>query len=162
MGVAGSMSQIAERLRALSIELSSAATQIGSDDDARPLISDAIERARSEQILRAAHAILTLRQRRSQFFPQDLFGEPCWDMLLDLFIAREEKKSISVSGLCLAAQVPQATALRYINKLEQRGDLLRAPDSRDCRRTLVRISDSAADAMKACLAMVITRMVAIG
>lgn len=159
--MAVSMIEIAESLRALSAELSIAAAEVNGAPARSPLISDGTERARIGQILRAAKVIQVLRQRRTDYFPQNMFGEPGWDMLLDLFVARETKKDITISALCIASQVPQATALRYISKLEQRGDLIRQPDTRDSRCTLVRISDAAADAMRSWLAMVTTRMVVI-
>ena len=50
-----------------------------------------------------------------------LFGEPGWDILLDLFIAYEKGKSQSVSSTCIGAAVPQTTALRWIAVLEREG-----------------------------------------
>lgn len=47
----------------------------------------------------------------------DLFGEPAWDMIVDLFIAAEENKTVSVSSLCIDASVPMTTVLRWNNIL---------------------------------------------
>jgi len=43
------------------------------------------------------------RKRNHAFAGYDLFGEPCWDILLDLFIAGEERNLIGVSSACIAA-----------------------------------------------------------
>jgi hypothetical protein len=74
------------------------------------------------------------RARTNLFGVPDLFGEPAWDMLVDLFIAAEEGKRISVSSLCIASAVPMTTALRWIAILEARELISRSADSADARR----------------------------
>jgi hypothetical protein len=44
---------------------------------------------------------------REQFFGPDLFADPAWDILLDLYAARLEQQRVAVSSLCIAAAVPQ-------------------------------------------------------
>lgn len=34
-----------------------------------------------------ASALLAFRRNRSQFLPRDIFGEPAWELLLEVFIA---------------------------------------------------------------------------
>jgi len=84
-----------------------------------------------------ATSIYRARRRRSEYFGDSLFGEPAWDMLLDLFVNKALGRRISTTSLCLAAEAPQATGLRYIDQLEAKGLLQRqtAPDDR--RMTLV-------------------------
>jgi len=50
----------------------------------------------------------TYRRRRSRilFFEESLFGEPAWDLLLDLFIAAKERKRVPVTSACIGAAVP--------------------------------------------------------
>lgn len=81
------------------------------------------------------------RIKRKTYFPTDLLGEPCWDMLLDLAAARLEQKTISASSACIASGVPPTTALRWLNELEKRGLVIRIADKNDGRRSLVEISD---------------------
>jgi hypothetical protein len=50
-----------------------------------------------------------------------LFGEPAWDILLDLFIAARESRRVSLANACASAAVPEASALRWIAILERRG-----------------------------------------
>lgn len=50
-----------------------------------------------------------------------LFGEPAWDILLDLFIAARESRRVSLANACAGAAVPEASALRWIAILERRG-----------------------------------------
>jgi DNA-binding MarR family transcriptional regulator len=73
----------------------------------------------------------------------DLFGEPAWDILLDLFIAREKGQLVSISSACIAADVPSTTALRWLSVLEQRGLVERLGDPADRRRFHLRLADEA-------------------
>jgi len=90
------------------------------------------------------------RRARAAMFNgySDLFGEPAWDLLLDLFIAREANRQVSVSSACIAADVPATTALRWLAILEQRGLVERRADAIDGRRIHIRLSDSAAAMME--------------
>ena len=97
---------------------------------------------------RAARKMLKERRLREEFFKSDLFGEPAWDMLLDLFAASEEGKQVFTSSLCIAAAVPASTALRWINVLVDKGLAVREPDPRDLRRVKVEISSSAKTAVR--------------
>src|SRR5690606_24209072 len=64
---------------------------------------------------------LRVRRLRDEFLPGDLFADPAWDMLLDLFAARLEQERVSVSSLCIASAVPPTTALRWIRTLTEKG-----------------------------------------
>jgi DNA-binding MarR family transcriptional regulator len=88
------------------------------------------------------------RRRELAFKNSNLFGEPAWDMLVDLFIANEEGNSISVSSLCIAAVVPGTTALRWIAILEQENLIKRTPDPNDQRRVFLSLTDTGNTSMK--------------
>ncbi len=80
------------------------------------------------------------RRLRDGFFPDGLFADPAWDMLLDLFAARLEGNNVSVSSLCIAAAVPPTTALRWITTLTDAGLLARTEDPSDRRRAFITLS----------------------
>ena len=80
------------------------------------------------------------RRRREEIFGGDLFGEPAWDILLDLFIAAKEAKRISITSACIGAAAPSTTALRWLNILEREGLIEREGDSNDLRRSYVRLT----------------------
>lgn len=82
------------------------------------------------------------RLRRNPVFDTSLFRDPAWDMLLDLLIAEEEGKSLSVSALCLGSGVAMTTALRHVQRLADHGFVLRRGDQRDLRRIFVSLSPS--------------------
>jgi DNA-binding MarR family transcriptional regulator len=104
---------------------------------------------------REVRRIIRLRRVRDQFFEPELFADPAWDMLLDLYAARLEHNRVSVSSLCIAAAVPATTALRWIKALTTSGVFERRADPHDGRRIFVALSDSAAAAMHAYFAAIV-------
>lgn len=96
-----------------------------------------------EALEKAKRHYRSRRQRDLLFENPNLFGEPAWDMLVDLFIATEEGKKISVSSLCVAAAVPMTTALRWITILENEGLVTRTADAGDARRYFLSLSADA-------------------
>jgi DNA-binding MarR family transcriptional regulator len=89
-----------------------------------------------------ARCLYGSRRLRDGLFPPRLFGEPAWDILLDLYAAETEGDAIDVSSACLAAAVPQTTALRYIARLETAGLVLRTRVETDRRRSLLTLTKS--------------------
>ncbi len=88
-----------------------------------------------------ARAIYRSRRARSRAFNDDaLFGEPAWDMLLDLFIAEADGKQLSITAACIGAAVPNSTALRWLVILEGRGLVRREDDPRDARRVFLHLT----------------------
>jgi len=85
--------------------------------------------------------LIRKRRQRDQFFPSDLFADPAWDMMLDLYAAHYERREISVSSLCIAAAVPATTALRWIKTMVDDGRFERIADPADGRRIIVSLAD---------------------
>lgn len=94
-----------------------------------------------------ARLIYRSRIERAAYFDAGLLGEPGWDMLLDLFIARSAGKDVPATSLCLAARVAQTTGLRWIANLERAGLIERVADSSDGRVSNVRMTAEAAKQM---------------
>ncbi|MDT8280051.1 MAG: MarR family transcriptional regulator [Erythrobacter sp.] len=96
---------------------------------------------------RMVRQIIANRQARGQFFDSALFGDPAWDMLLDLAAAHGEGAQVSVTSLCIAAGVPATTALRWLTQMVESGIFMRVPDPADKRRAFIALSDKAIAAM---------------
>lgn len=96
---------------------------------------------------RDVRRIIRQRRLREELFPADMFADPAWDMLLDLYAAKLDRARVSVSSLCIAAAVPATTALRWIKTLTETGIFRREADQLDGRRIFVALSDQATDAM---------------
>ncbi|SEH12539.1 DNA-binding transcriptional regulator, MarR family [Sphingopyxis sp. YR583] len=88
-----------------------------------------------------AQAEYASRRRRNGLFRRSLFAEPAWDMLLDLYIQRHHGRPVSIHSLCVAAAVPQTTALRWIGKLETSKMIVRRPCQSDNRVVHVALSE---------------------
>jgi DNA-binding MarR family transcriptional regulator len=124
-------------------------------EQARWSAIDQIPRPKSnparQQLATFARALQGIRARREIGLPGIAFGEPTWDMLLDLYIHSVGRNNISVSSLCTAAAVPQSTALRWIDTMVAQGHFVRLPDPNDGRRHYVSLSAALVDAMEAFL-----------
>lgn len=92
-------------------------------------------------------ALLKLRRSRDKFFDGELFADPAWDILLELYAARLGQRRVSVGSLCLGAAVPATTALRWISLLERKALLERNADPMDGRRFYLSLSSSGLEAM---------------
>jgi DNA-binding MarR family transcriptional regulator len=121
-------------------------TQLTSERNAR---AGELDAAAVERLVRA---ILRARRRREAMFGADLFGEPSWDLLLELYAAELAQHKISVSSACLASAVAPTTALRWISKLERDGWIRREADPRDRRRYWLFLTPQGVSAMRSFLA----------
>ena len=115
-----------------------------SDDESARLVRAARPALPDPRLVRR---IIRQRQLRARFFDGDLFGDPAWDMLLDLTAARAEHARVSVTSLCIASGVPPTTALRWIGQMTEAGLLERVEDETDRRRAFITLTDKAADNM---------------
>lgn len=85
--------------------------------------------------------LYSMRRRRDDACPiKGLFGEPAWDIMLDLFIAREMRTPLQVSSVCAGANIPSTTILRWIARLEREGMIIREADREDARRRYVSLT----------------------
>jgi hypothetical protein len=88
------------------------------------------------------------RQRRFSYFRKDLFGEPAWDILLDLFVQTGVGKRISVTAACIGSGAPSATAIRYITLLQDEGLIERQGDPSDGRRSWLSFTSHGMEIMR--------------
>ncbi|WP_143066761.1 MarR family transcriptional regulator [Sphingobium sp. YR768] len=84
--------------------------------------------------------MLRSRERRKHSFPSVTFGEPGWDMILQLYVAYCAGEVIDVSGLCGCTGVSKTTALRHLDRLAAQQLVERLDDSADGRRIFVQPS----------------------
>ena len=93
-------------------------------------------------------SVIRARRLRARYFPEDLFADPAWDMLLDLLQAEIAQLRVPVSSLCIAAAVPPTTALRWLKTMTQEGIFLRRADPHDGRRVFVELAPQASSALR--------------
>ena len=140
------------RIAAALVRISNEVEQLELEPDRHEQVDDtssgpSIFFGRQDLLLQAVQANYSERRRRKKFFPADLFGEAAWDILLDLFAARLERRRISVTSACIGADVPSTTGLRWLGQLEALGLIERVVSETDQRVTWVRLSDACAQRM---------------
>lgn len=111
-----------------------------SDADKRIGPSDTELAAKAQKYLR-------LRRKRVDLFGDDLFADPAWDIMLDLYAAGIEGRVVCITSACIASGVPTTTALRWVTLLVNRGAVCRSPDTSDHRRSYLYLSTQAKAAM---------------
>ncbi|HZC38426.1 MAG TPA: MarR family winged helix-turn-helix transcriptional regulator [Sphingomicrobium sp.] len=142
----------AERLRQLSDEVSRIAATLarlstGPSAALRP--AEAAPAADMPAVsAETVRAVIRARRLRTRYFPEELFADPAWDMLLDLLQAEISQLRVPVSSLCIAAAVPATTALRWLKTLVQQGVFVRRADPHDGRRVFVELAPAASSALR--------------
>ena len=61
------------------------------------------------------------RQNRSRLFDDDLFNDPCWNLMLACFVAETHGLTLAYYEACCAARAQHPTAGRWIETLHQAG-----------------------------------------
>ncbi len=93
--------------------------------------------------------MLRLRSTRASIFGEaDLFQDPAWDILLDLYAAALENRAVPVTSACIASMVPTTTALRWIKLLESRGLVASSDDDAHARRRNLSLTQRGRGAME--------------
>lgn len=88
-------------------------------------------------------SVVRARRMRAQFFAAELFADPAWDMMLDLFHGELTHRRVTVSTLAASAAVPATTALRWIDNLVKYDICARRNDPLDGRRVFVELTPTA-------------------
>ncbi len=93
-----------------------------------------------------AHEAYAERRLRDEIFEEpSIFGEPAWDLLLDIATAEASGKRLQISSACIGSCVPPTTALRWISILEKKGLIRRESDWADARRNFLRLTHEGAE-----------------
>lgn len=88
-----------------------------------------------------ADCVRRLRLSRNDRLGANVFRDPAWDMMLDLLVAQEEQRDLSVSQLCIGSGAPATTALRYISRLEKLNIVERSYESSDARLVYLKLNE---------------------
>jgi len=141
----------AERLRQLSDEVGRIASTLAHlsarSGPAEAAVSPPANAELPDLPVETVRSVIRARRLRGRFFPEQLFADPAWDMLLDLLQAEIAQLRVPVSSLCIAAAVPATTALRWLKTMTERGIFVRRADPHDGRRFFVELSQDASAAM---------------
>lgn len=143
---------IAGLVKDLTAQLSAIATEFGARADRLTDGSSVAEPGMAALDARElAKQLLAQRMARFDYFPAELFHEPAWDMLLALFVAQEERRTMNVKTLVGSAHAPVTTSQRWIDHLHKLKLVDRVIDPLDRRRMEISLSDSGNTAVRAYL-----------
>jgi hypothetical protein len=140
-----------QELDALSVRLKVLITNLEADRGIGidPMVASAAALTRAGGSACLARRLTWEVETRDRLFPDELFADPAWLILLDLFTHRATGKLISVSSACIASLVPPTTALRYIRRLVELGMVQRSSDTADRRKVYLQLTDYACSQMEA-------------
>ena len=110
-----------------------------------PSAIDMTSRLEQAATLRQAKEIVELCQRRNAAFGPHLFGDPAWDIMLDLYVAGLEGRLVPLVELC-GGRVPTSVVLRWVDALTRDG-FVTVGDASQVGAT-VSLSKEAADRMR--------------
>lgn len=106
--------------------------------------------ARSVEELTEEHILLILAVRRGReaVFGRDLFSDPAWDVLLELYAAKLAGRTVTAHDLAAAIDVPRSTTGRWIEALADRGLVNLESNSAEPTNLSVRLSADGVCKMK--------------
>ena len=94
-----------------------------------------------------AERLYAERRRRDDMFPDALFGEPAWDLLLAMFIARDKSQTMILCKAYKAAGVSDTTGRRLLDRMEDQGLITRRRAPRSRKMRIAELTDLAVDRM---------------
>ncbi|HYD35967.1 MAG TPA: hypothetical protein VEA60_00015 [Allosphingosinicella sp.] len=95
-----------------------------------------------------AERLYAERRKRDEYFPPSLFGEPAWDLLLTLFIARDDGRAVPLAEAYAKARVDERHGPTLIEKLIASGLVTRSHN----RGNALRLTDHGMDRLSDYLA----------
>lgn len=91
-------------------------------------------------------SVLLVRHARDDIFGQNLFSDPAWDILLELFGAKLGDRKMTTSELAKAIEAPLSTTRRWIGVLHAHGLIESA--ALDDENGAIELSDEGASRME--------------
>ena len=114
----------------------------------RELRVQSCDPGRQERLERAL-AMVENRRLRNRYFSPGMFGEPAWDILLELYVTDTAGSRQSIGRLSKAIGTPVSTAVRWIDYLEKKRLIEREPHPTDRRIIFIQLLDKARELMDA-------------
>jgi len=84
----------------------------------------------------------SLRKLRRNLFGNEMYSGPAWEILLHLFESHVLERRDTVGNVTDGTELPGATSLRWMARLEQEGLICLRDDHLDRRRRWVELTDS--------------------
>lgn len=113
--------------------------------------ADIARAERSVVLASVARSVLEARRKLERICSGDVPRDAAWDMMLELFIARQTGRLLCVKELTLLCGASPAGAVRRLDRLQTAGLICRKTDGQDHRRIRVDLTACGFEAMHAIL-----------
>jgi len=91
--------------------------------------------------LELCHKLVASRRVIGEHLGYQICRDPVWGMMLELYLARHEKRRVFLWSLCVFANIPTTSAIRKVDDMQESGLVTRQPGIRDNRKVEVRLTD---------------------
>lgn len=81
------------------------------------------------------------RHLRLKIVATDLFSDPYWDILVDLYFSKMIHRKVNICSAIMSGNVPLTTGLRVVETLITKGLVFREKDQCDKRKSFLQLSD---------------------
>jgi DNA-binding MarR family transcriptional regulator len=105
----------------------------------------------SEELILRARIVMNSRRLRYRYFKRAMFGEPAWEILLNLYITEGTEGRQSIGRLADLVKTPLSTTARWIDYLERERLVEREPHPTDRRVIYIRLLAKARELLEAYL-----------
>lgn len=89
------------------------------------------------------------RSRRAEYFPEELFAEPAWDILLELYAFELVGRSVTERELTERIPVPGSVSIRWLKLLDALSLVTRKVDVVDRTQLRIELTSKALNALDA-------------
>jgi DNA-binding MarR family transcriptional regulator len=107
-------------------------------------------------LLDAAQQELEWRRRRNKVLPEEMFGEPAWEILLQLYVEQQGTR-LNIARLTSYLNLSASTVLRWLNYLHDKQLLRRESHPTDQRSVFVELTTGAVEVIDSYFSEVLTR-----
>jgi len=111
-----------------------------------------VDLLRKQAPIEKARHIQAQRRLRDEILGAELFGDPGWDLMLDLYVAQASGKRVSVTSAAIGSGKPMSTGLRWVKLLIEHGLIPRGAAPLGGRRAYPPLTETALDALEDFLA----------
>jgi DNA-binding MarR family transcriptional regulator len=108
------------------------------------------QQANHRDLLLGAELMQKRRAARATHFPNEMFGEVAWDIMIALYL-KEKNHSLSITAISMSIQVPMSTLFRWITYLEIQLLVTTVSVVTDERVRLLQITDMGRNVMDECM-----------
>ena len=93
-------------------------------------------------------SVLLVRRARSAILGKQLFSDPAWDIILELYAAKLGERQMSVADVARAIETPESTTRRWVAALEERGLVQSRTDLTKANVVWISLTDDGADRLR--------------